>query len=207
LSLRKWMKMFGMSIFIGGLVSLVTGIVMANLDTTFEIPKAGDWLVNAFLMFLSGLTLGAFAHMGFFAYLMLNYIARSIFKRPYLWVTFQGFATAFALLEIVYNLYGSNFPNQSFWIVPLVITALSLFVAWRKVKETSSGSWIPALFFMVVVTVLEGNPAFRTGNLSSLIYMLMPLFICNTYQIMQLHRILPVSKSKINIIEAEANRV
>lgn len=194
LNLRKWMRLFGLTILLGGAVSLASGLLMASLDPGFEIAKPGDWLYNATTMFLSGLTLGAFAHMGFFAYLTLNYIARSIFKRPYLWVTFQGFVTAFVLLEVGLNMYDTNFPDYAFWAVPVVLMALSTVVAWRKVRETSSGAWVPSLFFMIAITVLEGNPGFRSGQLSSLVYMMLPLFICNTYQLLQLHRLLRVSE-------------
>jgi KinB signaling pathway activation protein len=190
LNLRKWMKLFGATILIGGLVSIIMGIVMAYMDPNFKIPKADDWIYNIFNMFLSGLTLGAFAHMGFFAYLMLNYIARSIFKQPYLWLAFQGFVTAFVLVEVAINMYDTNFPKSAFWMLPAALTLCSSLVAWRKVQETTSNSWIPSLFFMIAITVLEGNPAFKTGSISALVYMLLPLFVCNSYQIMKLHRIL-----------------
>lgn len=183
------MKLFGVTILIGGVVSLITGVIMANASN-FEIPKADDWLYNATNMFFSGLTFGAFAHMGFFAYLTLNYIARSIFKKPYLWVAFQAFVTVFVLVEAAVNLYDSSFPSSSFWVLPLAITAASALVSWRKVKETTSGSWIPAMFFMIVVTVLEANPAFREGSITALIFMMLPLFLCNAYQILMLHRLL-----------------
>jgi len=184
------MKLFSATILIGGVVSLVTGVIMANLDPGFEIPKADDWLYNLTNMLLSGLTLGAFAHMGFFAYLTLNYIARSIFKRPYLWVAFQGFVTVFVLVEVAVNLYDTNFPDYAFWAVPLALAAASAVVSWRKVKETTAGSWVPAMFFMIVITVLEANPAFREGSIAALVYMMLPLFLCNTYQLMMLHRLL-----------------
>jgi len=190
LSLRKWAKLFGISIVIGGIVSLVVGIVMAYMDPDFAIPKADDWIFNMFTFLFSGLTLGAFAHMGFFAYLTLNYIALSIFKKPYLWIAFQGFVTVFVLAEVVINTYDTSFPKTTYWVLPIVLILASLAVSWRKVRETTSNAWVPSLFFMIVVTVLEGNPAFRSGSISSLVYMLLPLFACNTYQILQLHRIL-----------------
>ena len=190
MSLRKWAKLFGTSIAIGGIVSLVVGVVMAYLDPDFAIPKADDWIYNLFTFLFSGLTLGAFAHMGFFAYLTLNYIALSIFKKPYLWVALQGFATLFALVEVVINLYDTSLPASTYWLLPALLVLASAAVSWRKARETTKSAWVPSLFFLIVVTVLEGNPAFRSGSISSLIYMLLPLFACNTYQILQLHRIL-----------------
>lgn len=190
MNLRKWMKLFGTTILIGGLASLIIGVCMQLSDPTFRNIEADGWLYNMFQMAMIGFTFGAFAHMGFFAYLMLNYIARSIFKRPQLWVALQGFTTAFVLVEVAYGVYGTNFPEATFWAVPLALTAAALLVAWRKVHETTSGAWVPTVFFLVTVTVLEGVPAFRTGSLSSLVFQLVPLFVCNSYQIMRLHRIL-----------------
>lgn len=163
---------------------------MLVADPDFRNIEADGWLYNLLMMALSGLTFGAFAHMGFFAYLMLNYIARSIFKRPYLWVALQGFIAFFVLAEIAYWTYDTNFPSSTYWAVPAILLAVSLVIAWRKVNETTPGAWIPTLFFMIAVTVLEAIPTFRTGSISSLIFQMVPLLVCNAYQIMQLHRIL-----------------
>jgi KinB signaling pathway activation protein len=203
LSLRKWMKLFGATILIGGLAALVLGICMQLSDPEFRNIEADGWLYNMFKMTMLGFTFGAFAHMGFFAYLTLNYIARSIFKRPQMWVAFQGFIAAFVLAEIAYWTYDTHFPDAVFWAVPLVILAASLLVAWRKVQETKSGAWVPTVFFLVAVTVLEAIPAFRTGSLPSLVLQLVPLFICNSYQIMRLHRILDVDDAPSAPVKAE----
>lgn len=203
MNLSKWMKLFGMTILIGALAAAITGVCMQLADPEFRNIEADGWLYNILMMALIGLTFGAFAHMGFFAYLMLNYIARSIFKRPYFWVALQGFVALFVLAEIAYWTYDTNFPGNTYWAVPLALLTVSLAVAWRKVHETSSGAWIPTVFFMIAVTVLEAIPAFRTGSMSSLVFQMVPLFVCNTYQIMQLHRIL--GSSAAPGIAAKAN--
>ena len=190
MSLRKWMKLFGMTIVIGAIVTVVGSVCIQLFNPDFRNVEASGWLSYVLMMALIGMTFGAFAHMGFFAYMMLNYIARSIFKRPYYWVAIQGFLALFVLIEIGYWTYDTNFPSMTFWIVPLAMLAGSAAVAWFKVSQTSAGAWIPTIFFMVAITVLESIPAFRTGDLSSLLYQLIPLFICNGYQIMQLHKIL-----------------
>lgn len=196
------MTLFGMTILIGALAAAVTGVCMQLGDPEFRNIEADGWLYNILMMALIGLTFGAFAHMGFFAYLMLNYIARSIFKRPYLWVALQGFIALFVLVEIAYWTYGTNFPRSTYWTVPLILLAVSLAVAWRKVHETTSGAWIPTVFFMIAVTVLEAIPAFRTGSIPSLVFQMVPLFVCNAYQIMQLHRILGTASTQRVVAKA-----
>ncbi|TJY38834.1 hypothetical protein E5161_19420 [Cohnella pontilimi] len=183
MTLKKWMKLFGATILIGGAAALLTGMLMKVVDPKFE---GGDWLG----WIVSGLLFGAIAHTGFFSYLMLNYIARSIFKRPYSWVALQGFIALFVIAEIAYWTYDSVYPAATFWALPLSLLAASLVVAWRKSAETTSASWIPTLFFMIAATTLEAIPAFQTQSLPSLVMLIVPLFLCNTYQIMQLHRIL-----------------
>ncbi len=190
MSLRKWMKLFGMTILIGAIVTVAGSVCIQLFNPDFRNVEASGWLSYVLMMALIGMTFGAFAHMGFFAYMMLNYIARSIFKRPYYWVAIQGFLALFVLIEIGYWTYDSDFPSTTFWVVPLALLAGAALVAWLKVSQTSAGAWIPTIFFMVAITVLEAIPAFRTGDLSSLLYQLIPLYICNGYQIMQLHKIL-----------------
>ncbi|THF79179.1 KinB-signaling pathway activation protein [Cohnella fermenti] len=194
MNLRKWMTMFGLSIILGGVASLITGLIMLLGDSSFRVVKTEDWLFNIAMMFLAGLSLGAFAHMGFFAYMMVNYIARSIFRRPYLWVALQGFLAVFVLIEIVYWTYDSEFHPAVFWAVPLALAAVSTAVAWRKVYETTSGAWVPTLFFMIAGTTVEALPGFQSGNASSLVFTLIPLFVCNGYHILRLHHILDRSK-------------
>lgn len=192
MNLRKWMKLFGTTILIGALASVITGVCMQLNDSEYSHLGADEWLYNVFMMSLSGLTFGAFAHMGFFAYLMLNYIARSIFKSPYMWVALQSFITLFVLAEIAYWTYGSNdLPAQTYWLLPVLLLLASTLIAWRKVTETSAGAWLPTLFFLIAITTLETIPSFQAKEgISPLIFQMIPLFVCNAYQIMQLHRIL-----------------
>lgn len=196
MNLRKWMKLFGMTILIGGAASVLTGVIMQLNDPQFRNIESDGWLYNIFMMLLSGFTFGAFAHMGFFAYLMLNYIAKSIFKSPYLWLALQSFVTLFVLAEIVYWNYGAeSLPTHTYWVLPLILLVSALLVGWRKVHETSSGAWLPTLFFMIAITVLESLPAFQADEgISPLIFQIVPLFLCNAYQILMLHRILDERK-------------
>jgi KinB signaling pathway activation protein len=196
LNLRKWMRLFGATILIGALVTVIGSVIIQLSNPDFRNIAAGGWVSYIFMMALIGMTFGAFAHMGFFAYMMLNYIARSIFKRPYSWVAIQGFLALFVLVEIAYWTYGSNFPSQTFWAIPLGLILASVIIAWYKVSQTSPGAWIPTIFFLVAITVMESIPVFRTADLSSLLYQLIPLFICNAYQIMQLHKILSTTSEQ-----------
>ncbi|MBN2980463.1 MULTISPECIES: KinB-signaling pathway activation protein [Cohnella] len=190
MNLRKWMSLFGMSILIGSAAAVVVGGALQLMDLEFRDVGTKGWLYNLFMMAIAGLSFGAFSHMGFFAYLMLNYISRSVFKRPYLWVAAQAFITLFVLAEIAFWTYDSEFPAATFWLLPILLTGAAAAVAWRKAQETTAGAWIPTMFFMIAVTAVEALPSFRSGNIASLVFYMIPLFVCNTYQILKLHRIL-----------------
>ncbi|WP_158602449.1 KinB-signaling pathway activation protein [Cohnella endophytica] len=201
MNLRKWMKLFGTTILIGAIVTVVGSVCIQLFNPEFRDVAAGEWLSYILMTALFGMTFGAFSHMGFFAYLMLNYIARTIFKRPYYWVAVQGFLAVFVLIEIAYWTYGTNFPDYTYWAIPLAMLAGSVLVAWLKVSQTSAGAWIPTVFFLVAISTMESIPVFKTADISSLLYQLIPLFICNAYQIIQLHRILGPAPS-VNPIAA-----
>ncbi len=195
MSLRKWLKLFGMTMLIGALAAVATGVTLQASDPEFRNISLDGWLYNIWMMTLSGLNFGALAHLGFFAYLILNYVARSVFRRPYLWVALQGFTVVFVLAELVYWLsLERGLPAATVWALPALLTAAAVMVAWRKVKETTRGAWIPSLFFLIAGTVIEAVPAFREAfredNVLSLVLSLIPLFVCNAYQVMQLHRVL-----------------
>lgn len=195
MTLRKWAKLFGATLLVGALAYAATGVPLQASDPEFRNVGMIGWLYNIWMMILSGLALGAVAHLGFFAYLMLNYVARSMLRKPYLWVALQGFTTLFALGELIYWLSVERGLSAAVkWAVPAALIAASVLVAWRKVRETSRGAWIPALFFLIVGTLIEAVPAFRVSfqedNALSLILSLVPLFVCNAYQLMRLHRVL-----------------
>ncbi|WP_256762370.1 KinB-signaling pathway activation protein [Cohnella sp. WQ 127256] len=201
MNLRKWMKLFGTTIIIGAIVTVIGSVCIQLFNPDFREVEASGWLSYILMMALIGMTFGAFAHMGFFAYLMLNYIARSIFKRPYSWVAIQGFIALFVLVEIGYWTYDTNFPDAMFWLLPLALIFVSTLVAWMKVRQTSSGAWIPTIFFLIAITVMESIPVFKLGDISSLLYQLIPIFVCNAYQIMQLHKILAKSPEASPVVK------
>lgn len=195
LSLRKWMKLFVKTLLIGALAGVATGVTLQVSDPEFRNIGVDGWLYNIWMMALSGMNFGALAHLGFFAYLVLNYVARSVLRRPYLWVALQGFTAVFVLAELVYWLsLERGLPAATAWVLPVLLTAAAVLVSWLKVRETTRGAWIPSLFFLIACTVIEAVPAFREAfredNVLSIVVSLVPLFVCNAYQVMQLHRVL-----------------
>ncbi|QAY68586.1 KinB signaling pathway activation protein [Paenibacillus protaetiae] len=176
---------------VGLAASVITGSIMQWTDHDFGFMGLKAAGFNAFMMAIVGLMFGAFSHMGFFAYLTLNYIALSIFRKSYLWNALQGYSTLFAAGWMGYMLYKERSEGVLFWLLPLGLLACAAIVSYVKIKQTNSSAFIPSMFLLFTITFIEAWPALQGElNVAAIIFMMIPLFACNAYQIMMLHRIL-----------------
>jgi KinB signaling pathway activation protein len=131
--------------------------------------------------------------MGFFAYLTVHRSGLGIFKSVRLWNKVQVVIILFALFDLMFfRHYFFAEEGESllgYAIMPLMLLAYGLIVAAIKSKETDRTAFIPALFFMVVVTMIEWIPALRENDLNFLISAIVPLLVANTWQILVLHHL------------------
>jgi len=197
MTLRKLFFLFWSSMAIGGGACLVLGLALQFTDQSYGFLKAGETGYNALMMAISGLMIGVFAMMGFFAYLTLNYIALSITRQKFMWTTLQGYTSVFAVAALGYMLYGykDKLGDWLYWALPIALAIGSIAVAIIKVRLTNKSAFVPTVFFMFVVTILEGWPSISgETNSVSVIFMVTPLFLCNTYLILMLHKVLGGNK-------------
>jgi len=195
MTLAKWASLFLSTIGLGMAAALAAGIAVFAFNP--EVSAAGMRRVgigyNLMQTLIVGALLGAFSHMGFFAYLVTNYFAQSIFRNRPIWLYIQVFlivAVAFYSVALRVPPGGSVLP---FLPLPLLVFAGAAFVTRWKVKETGARSLIPTLFFMTAVTLLEAVPALRQYNAFGTLMMVLPLFVCNAWQILRLHRVVKPS--------------
>lgn len=194
MTLRKWFFLFWSTMGVGAVVSMVGGLIMLLTDQEFGFLGFEATGFNLLMMFLAGITIGAFSQMGFFAYLTLNYIALSVFRKKYLWNALQGYTTVFAVFLLGYLLYEGRMNNWFFWLLPLGLLIFSLAASWLKVKQTNRNAFIPTMFLMFVVTAIEGYPALQgDNNVATVLFMLLPLFACNFYQNYQMAKLVPAN--------------
>ncbi|WP_338044973.1 KinB-signaling pathway activation protein [Paenibacillus lignilyticus] len=194
MNLRKLFFLFWSTMAVGGVVTIVVGSIMQWTDASFGFMGLEAAGFNAAMMALVGLLFGAFSQMGFFAYMTLNYIALSVIRRNYMWNALQAYTTLFALGGIGYLLYQDRVKldnNWIFWVLPLGLGLASWAVAYYKAKLTNNNAFIPTLFLQVVVTLLEAWPSIRgeESNVTAMIFMIIPMFVCNAYQILWLHKL------------------
>jgi KinB signaling pathway activation protein len=197
LTLRKWFRLFCTALLLGIITSVAVGLILEFTDQAFPIPTMSGVGFNALNMILGGATISLLSQMGFFSFLIVRFIAIGIIRNKVIWDLIQLTLTIVAIIDLVYLRY-SNFNGDSllvYTIMPLLILAISLGVSYWKVKLTNKNAFIPTLFFMVVVTILEAVPALKLNNTASSIFMLTPLIVCNSYQILNLHKMTENKKS------------
>jgi KinB signaling pathway activation protein len=198
LTLRKWFHIFWTTMALGVVVAAVVGLILQANDKDFSfmvvgISGVGYNLVN---MMIIGAMISVLSQMGFFAYLILRFIVAGIIKSKFIWDMLQLIIVAIVLFDLVY-LRVVNFEGSilNYLVMPISLLVISLGVAYWKVKLTNQNGFIPTLFFMLAITVLEAVPAIKQDNFASSLFMLAPLVVCNAWQILILHKVLGSKKS------------
>jgi KinB signaling pathway activation protein len=194
--IKSWLFLFFTTIIIG-----ITGAIVVGLF--LKLPEGGSFL-DFFLYILGLIGFGAlfsvFSQMGFFAYLTVHRFGLGIFKSHSLWNGVQLLLIAVVLFDLFYLRY-SSFHKEgesilNYIAIPLLLLAYGMIIAFLKVKQTNNVAFIPTLFFITVVTVLEWVPVLKENNTLSLWMAFIPLILCNTYQILMLHRLLQSNQKK-----------
>jgi KinB signaling pathway activation protein len=198
---RKWVRLFLTTLAIGGITTAVIGVILnwgeyeklfSRLDV-LEIAAVLMWHIGV------GFIFSVISQMGFFAYLTIHRFGLGMFRSASLWNSVQVVLILFVLFDLVYFRYqvfavkGESIVG--YILVALFILVVGLAVAYVKSVQTNRGAFIPALFFMVVVTVIEWFPVLRINDKDWLYLMLLPLLICNAYQLLILHKLTGVTKS------------
>ncbi|WHY00932.1 KinB-signaling pathway activation protein [Neobacillus sp. DY30] len=192
---RIWVKLFMTTLLIGGITSAIVGFVInwneyVHFFTDFRIINI---LSALFWFILWGLLYSVVSQMGFFAYLTVHRFGLGIFKSVSLWNGVQVVLILFVLFDLVYLRY-ETFAKSGESLLPYIGLAALLLIpalatAWYKAKLTNGEAFIPALFFMIVVTVIEWFPVLRVNEPSWIYLMLFSLLTCNAYQILILHKL------------------
>ena len=193
---RKWVRLFFTKLFLGGISTVFIGFVLEwdKYAKFFQNFDGKEILAISFWLMGVGFIFSVISQMGFFAYLTIHRFGLGMFRSSSLWNTVQLFFIAFVLFDFVY-LRSVLVANGEVSLGNNILVAGMLFVfgaivAYIKSKETNKKAFVPALFFMVVVTILEWVPALRINDTDWLYLMVIPLLLCNSYQLLVLHRLI-----------------
>ncbi|MDM5186620.1 KinB-signaling pathway activation protein [Bacillus sp. DX4.1] len=192
---RKWVRLFLTTLFLGGSSTIFIGFVLGwdKYDKFFQNFDGKEILMISFWLLGVGFIFSVISQMGFFAYLTIHRFGLGMFRSSSLWNAVQLFFIAFVLFDFVYLrsvlIANGNVSLGNNILVAGVLFVFGTIVAYIKSKETNRKAFVPALFFMVVVTILEWVPALRINDTDWLYLMVIPLLLCNAYQLLVLHRL------------------
>ncbi|QDP38924.1 KinB-signaling pathway activation protein [Radiobacillus deserti] len=196
---RNWVRMFLRTLFLGAGATLITSFfVQASTYMEYLAPLDLFQLLGVLIFFIGlGLVFSLVSQMGFFAYLTVNQLGLSMLKG--FWAPLQSLLILFTLFDLVYFRYKASDGETS--ILVYLAVAVFLFVyGWvvsaKKANETNRNAFIPALFFMVVVTSIEWVPGLRTSGSDYSWLMIVPLLLYNTYQLLILHKLNDTKKEQ-----------
>ncbi|MGF7049809.1 KinB signaling pathway activation protein [Paenibacillus sp. DS2015] len=196
MSLRKWFNLFWKTLLIGAIASLITGVLLQFGTERIVFKGSSDYIVYFVILIGYGMLASVYSQMGFFAYLILNYMANGVFSRK-VWQYIQMVLTVLALLELLFfrRIVGGQSDQWSDLILGLSILVVSIGVAYFKAKWTNLSAWVPTLFFMIAITIVEAVGGLKIGVDTATAFIVIPLMVCNAYQILILHRVVQNKKS------------
>lgn len=190
---RNWVKLFLSTLLVGGIITGIVGFLIRweEYQSLFINVEVMQILSVLFWLFGVGLIFSLISQMGFFAYLTIHRFGLGIFKS--MWNAVQVVLILFVLFDLIYFRY-KVFAEKgesltSYILIASFVLIVGLVSAIIKAKLTNKQAFIPAVFFMVVVTTIEWMPALRVNEESWLYLMIYPLVICNAYQLLILQRL------------------
>lgn len=196
MNLKKWIYLFGTTLLIGAIASLLTGLFIQLTDDNLKVWDLPLIIFN----FGMGLMFSVLSQMGFFAYLTVNYIAKGIISRKLLWSVTQWIIIVIVFFDLIYlrftNFEENNQGVLGYSILPIALLCISAFFAVIKSQLTNNTAFTPTVFFLFAVTTLEIVPALRENAADTTMIMLIPIFCCNVWQILKLHSLTQKDKKE-----------
>ncbi|WP_147803823.1 KinB-signaling pathway activation protein [Alkalicoccus halolimnae] len=205
---RKVVFLFNSTLLLGTTFGFLMGFF---LDWQTHINDLADFNIGGIAMI--AITAGIWtviAQMGFFAYLTIHRFGLGVFKSASLWNKVQIVIIVFALFDLMFFRYvafaGEGETILGYAVLPLLLLAFAWIVATIKARDTNRTAFVPALFFMVVVTMIEWVPALTENDTTFLINAIVPLLVANTWQILVLHRLHAQPNGRQPTVEQDQTR-
>ncbi|WP_421382705.1 KinB-signaling pathway activation protein [Bacillus salacetis] len=190
MTIRNWIRLFFSTLMVGGIVTGISGVILRwnEFEPWFSDFDLGR-IISVFLwLIVVGFTFSVISQMGFFAYLTVHQFGLGMFRS--FWNSVQIVITLFVLFDLIYFRFdGFTIDGDikySYIILFLLIVVTGLVVAFLKNKQSGQNTFVSAIFFMVVVTVLEWLPVLQAKESNWLFLMLFALLSCNAYQLLAL---------------------
>jgi KinB signaling pathway activation protein len=194
LNIKKWFYLFWTTLLIGAGGAVIAGLLLQTVNGRIDFKSTADFFLYALILFGYGVLVSVYAQLGFFAYLILNYMGIGVFPRK-IWQYIQLVLAVLALLELVFlrTVVGGERNVMSDLILGIAILLTAVIVTYFKVRSTNASAWIPSFFFMTAISIVEIIGVLRIGVDSATVFIVVPLLACNAFQILMLHRVLKPS--------------
>ncbi|MCE4957276.1 KinB-signaling pathway activation protein [Macrococcoides caseolyticum] len=190
MTLKNLGKFYGITLLIGLVCTIIVSLVFGYDKLTVYLFKGeiGEFLAALIWFMGYGLLIASISQLAFFAYLFIHQMGRGIFKGG--WNAIQVVIILFAIIDLVYFRY-LRFGKQDgdilkFIWIPILIVIFGTCVAIYKNKLTGKNVFIPAMFFMVVMTTVELIPFLKVKDMMWLYCTIFSLLLCNAYQLLSL---------------------
>ncbi|WP_414044009.1 KinB-signaling pathway activation protein [Macrococcus sp. EM39E] len=190
MTLKNLGKFYGITLLIGLLSTVIVSLVFGYDKLTIYLVKGemGEFLAALVWFMGYGLLIASISQLAFFAYLFIHQMGQGIFKGG--WNAIQVVIILFAIIDLVYFRY-LRFGKQDgdilrFIWIPILIVIFGIIVAIYKNKLTGKNVFIPAMFFMVVMTTVELIPFLKVKDMMWLYCTIFSLLLCNAFQLLSL---------------------
>lgn len=197
--LNQFIFFLASTVFLGALIGVVTVL-------------SGMWInVQWFTGLIEGGFLATTSLMGFWAFLMLNFIARvTIPRRVWRWMQLL------ILVVVLYDMFWSRYhidvarhPHQHpaygiFFLQALWPLVVALIAAYFKRKLSGKGSFLPTVFYLYVFTVVDWLLVIRSHwnpgivNQTGIVMM-----ACNVYMILIFGKLLSPPSAQYAVSDSE----
>ncbi|WP_328805644.1 KinB-signaling pathway activation protein [Paenibacillus apii] len=191
LNIKTWFHLFWTTLLIGSLGAVAAGLALQGISGAVPFKGITDFMLYALILFGYGMLVSVYSQLGFFAYLILNYMGFGVFPRK-IWQYIQLVLALLALFDLflIRSFVGGERSLTADLLLGLSILIAALAVAHFKVRDTNASAWIPTFFFMTGITIVELIGVLRIGVDNATLFIVVPLVACNAFQILRLHRIL-----------------
>ncbi|WP_414054328.1 KinB-signaling pathway activation protein [Macrococcus equi] len=190
MTLKNLGKFYGITLLIGLICTVLVSLVFGYDKLTVYLVKGemGEFFAALIWFMGYGLLIASISQLAFFAYLFIHQMGQSIFKSG--WNAIQVVIILFAIIDLVYFRY-LRFGKQDgdilkFIWIPILIVIFGIAVALYKNKLTGKNVFIPAMFFMVVMTTVELIPFLKVKDMMWLYCTIFSLLLCNAFQLLSL---------------------
>lgn len=176
---------------IGAAGAVIAGLALQVANGRIEFKSTTDFIIYPLILFGYGVLVSVYSQLGFFAYLILNYMGIGVFPKK-VWQYIQLVLAVLSLLELMFlrTFVGGERSVVSDVVLSVTILLAAIIVSYFKVRSTKMSALIPTFFFMTAVTIVEVIGVLRIGVNSATVFIVVPLIACNAFQILILHRIL-----------------